>query len=160
MKTLLLLIVFTLPIGLISSPIEGGFSNIEGFFINYNLGKKKIKFSGGVGWDMNIYNQGHLINLHGSCFKPLFHSRKNTEKHLDLRMKIVVWNLENKSNVFSAVTLVPEFNFVFPLKKKYLLNLFCGYSYTSVFRYKRKSYYEIGWPFEWLPQFGVAFKFL
>lgn len=159
MKLLLLLIGFILPFGLSASPIEAGFSNLEGFFINYHFGKKKIKFSAGPGWDMNLYNQGHQINLHGSCCKVLFHSKKNANKHVDARLKVIVWNLENKSNVFSAITFVPEINFALPLKKKHQLNLFCGYSYTSVFRYKRKSYDEIGWPIEWLPQFGAAFKF-
>lgn len=154
-----MLLVIALPLGLFSNPIDCGFSNLEGFFINYNFGKKKVKLSGGMGWDLNLYNQGHQINIHGSCSRNLLKSKVLKDKSLDICMKLVVWNLENKSNVFSALSLVPEIHFIRPLTKKIQLDLFCGYSYTSVFRYKRKSYYEIGWPYEWLPQFGTALKF-
>ena len=136
-----------------------GFGNFEAFNIHMRRQTEKKVMEYGYGNDLNMYGQGFYNCIFGSVGKQALKKRINGSYQLYLHFRVLVWNLENKSNIFSAVTLGPKVEISKSLNKWYSISVYGGYTYSSVFRYKRKNYYEVGWPKEWLPDFGVSLKY-
>lgn len=136
-----------------------GFGNFEGFNTGFQKYTEKLNYGFGLGTDMNIYDQGYMFCAYGSVGKPLLKRWSWTNERLNFRFKTSIWNIENPSNVFSAVSLIPELHYDFLLLDRVQMSIYSGIGWSSVFRYRRKSFFEIGWPKEWLPQFGVQLKY-
>lgn len=136
-----------------------GFGNFEAFHAAMRYQSAKRSFEYGYGNDFNIYGQGFYNCIFGSVGKPVLQKWIRTPYQLNLHFRVLVWNLENKSNIFSAVSFTPKIELSRSLGKRYAISAYAGYSYSSVFRYKRKGYFEIGWPKEWLPDFGLSLKY-
>ncbi len=136
--------------------IQAGYSNFEAFNIGVRHQSKKLLIRYGYGNDFNVFGQGYYNCIFGSLGRHLYKADKNA---ISLHGKVLVWNIENKSNIFSAVALAPQVEFSRKINDHFTASVCAGYVYSSVFRYKRKSFYEIGWPREWLPEFGMALQY-
>lgn len=140
--------------------LQAGFGNFEGFNAGLLHKKGDNRLFYGYGSDFNIYGQGFYHCIFLGAGRNILQKYPWTMKRFSVNMCFNVWNLENKSNVFSVVSIIPELHYTLPLKTKYKLQFYAGYAYSSVFRYKRKGFYEIGWPDEWMPNFGFAVQCL
>lgn len=136
-----------------------GFGNFQAFNAAMHYRSAKLSLEYGYGNDLNIYGQGFYNCAFGSIGRPMLQKWVKGPYRLNLHFRVLVWNLENKSNIFSAVAFTPKIELFRKLGTRYAISVYGGYSYSSVFRYKRKSYFEIGWPKEWLPDFGISIQY-
>jgi hypothetical protein len=157
----LILCIVMLPASLVcqSNYISSGYGNFEGFNIGMRHETKKAIFRYGIGTDFNVFGQGTYNCVFGSIGRPLLKEQLHTSNILSLHGKILLWNIENPSNIFSAAAFSPQLQFTRKMDKRFYVSVYAGYVYSSVFRYKRKSYDEIGWPREWLPDFGFSVNY-
>lgn len=140
--------------------LNGGFGNFEGINIglHHQFGKKHLFY--GYGNDLNLYGQGFYNCLYVGGGIKILQKYEWAKNKFSINLRTTIWNIENKSNIFSAISFFPELHYAIPLNEKFKLNIYGGYGYSSVFRYKRKGYFEVGWPDEWLPNFGVSLQYL
>lgn len=163
LKTAICLLVLLMSSGISVAGVrylQGGIGNFEGFNIGFyhSIGKEHICY--GYGNDLNLYGQGFYNCIYFGAGRNILQKSAWAFHRLSADLRFNIWNLENKSNVFSAVSFIPELHYTLPLKSKYNLRFYAGYAYSSVFRYKRKGYYEVGWPDEWMPNFGLTLQYL
>jgi hypothetical protein len=142
-----------------SSHFTAGYGNFEAFNIGMRHEMKRVIWRYGYGNDLNLFGQGYYNCVYGSIGRPLLKEQLNTRNIISLHGRVLVWNIENKSNIFSAVSFSPQLQYQRKLRNNFSLDVYAGYVYSSVFRYKRKGYYEIGWPREWMPDFGVSVNY-
>jgi hypothetical protein len=142
-----------------SRSIVTGYGNFEGFNIGMRHHVKRNIYMYGYGNDLNMFGQGYYNCVFASIGRPLFKRHIHTPHMLSLHGRILVWNIENKSNIFSAVSFSPQLQYTRTINKHFSIAAYTGYVYSSVFRYRRKGYYEIGWPREWLPDFGISLHY-
>lgn len=140
--------------------LQFGFGNFEGLNIGFYHTIGKEHFFYGYGNDLNIYGQGYYNVIYFGAGRNILQRSVWTRKRISADLRISAWNIENKSNVFSAVSFIPELHYTLSLKTKFNIRFYAGYAYSSVFRYKRKGYYEVGWPDEWMPNFGINLQYL
>ena len=136
--------------------VKTGFGNFEAFNIGLCHNFEKWRFEYGIGNDFNIYNQGYYSSLNFSIGKSILKKRKPGDDQLYFNFKSLVWNLENTDNIFSAVSLSTELLYTFKLGNLYHLGAYGGIAWSSVFRYKRKNYQNVGFPRDWQPNFGLT----
>ncbi len=142
-----------------SIQLKTGFGNYDAFNIGLKHNYNKWHMEYGVGSDFNIYDQGYYNAIHLSFGKQIIKSLESKNGKLNLNFKCFVWNLENQQNVFSAVTLGPELLYLFKKIKRCNFGLFGGLVWTSVFRYHRKTYTDVGFPKEFQANLGFQFYF-
>lgn len=139
-----------------NTQIKVGFGNYEGFNLGLCHNYKKWKLEYGLGNDLNIYQQGYCSSGHISAGMRIFNKYVSENQKVYAQFKTLVWNLENESNIFSVVSLSPELLYRYRINQKYQLGVYGGVVWSSVFRYKRKGFEEIGFPKEWQPGFGIS----
>lgn len=137
-----------------------GFGNFEGFNAGVYIPYGKMHFYSGYGTDLNIYSQGFYHNIYLGAGHSVLQKWKPAAKKLSMDLRISVWNIENPSNIFSALSFIPEIHYLMPLGDEFKVEFYAGFAYSTVFRYKRKGYYNVGWPDEWMPNAGINFQYL
>ncbi len=150
----ILLFLFKLPAQ--NRQLKIGLGNYEGFNIGLRHNYEKWHLEYGFGNDLNIYKQGYLTSFHALAGKRLLKNRLSDQQQLFTNFRSLVWNIENKSNIFSAVSLSAELLYKLKLTDKYQLGIYSGVLWSSVFRYERKNFQDIGYPKEWQPNFGFS----
>lgn len=159
LKTFLVFIItISFSIKGISQNIElkAGFGNYEAFNIGLRHNYKNWSIEYGYGNDFNIYNQGFFNVVHFCAGMPILKKRISEKHKIFVQAKTFIWNVENRSNIFSAVSFSTELLYKTHLNKNYSLGVYGGLIWSSVFRYKRKNYQDIGFPEEWQPNFGLS----
>ncbi|NVO19860.1 MAG: hypothetical protein HXX13_09170 [Bacteroidetes bacterium] len=136
--------------------VKAGFGNYEGFNLGLCNSFKKLRLEYGIGTDLNLYGQGFLIAAHASAGRILTLKKPSSIHSLSLNFKITAWKLSNKSNVFSALSPSVEFQYQRKISGHYRLGIFCGAAWTYIFQYERKTYEDVGYAREWLPNFGLT----
>jgi hypothetical protein len=137
-----------------------GFGNYEGFNVGFRHTYEKWTLEYGLGNDFNIYGQGYFTSLHGVVGKQILKNSILDNHQLFANFRSSVWNIENKSNVFSAVSLSAELFYKFKVSRNYQLGVYGGIIWSSVFRYERKNFQDIGYPKEWQPNFGFSLYYI
>lgn len=150
---------FTTINGYTKPKIQIGVGNFEGLNIGAVHTYQKTQVFYGYGNDLNLFQQGFYNVLYLGGGRKLLQRKNWAKEKLSLNMKLAIWNIENPSNIFSAVSFIPELHYKVSVFEKHSLNFYSGYAYSSVFRYKRKGFYEVGWPDEWMPNFGISFQY-
>lgn len=133
-----------------------GVGNYEGLHLGQRHNFSRWSLEYGLGTDLNVFDQGLYAALHlaaGKAFLRRFHSEKTRSF---LQFKTLVWNIENRSNIFSAVSLNPEILIERELSPRYRLAVHGGLVWSSVFRYHRKNFNDVGFPKEWQPGIGLS----
>lgn len=136
--------------------LKSGYGNYEGFNIGFRHSYKKISLEYGIGTDFNMFRQGLYSDIYFSIGKRTLKRTFNNNVQLFTNLKTVVWHLENSSNSFSATAFSAESLLKISLNDQYQLGVHGGIIWSSVFRYRRKTYHEIGFPKEWQPNFGLS----
>lgn len=139
-----------------SIEVKGGFGNYEGFNIGLNHTFDEWRLEYGIGNDLNIYSQGYYSALHVAVGKSVFKRIMPTNNPVYVGLKAVVWNLENQSNVFSAISFSGELSHKLRLSRSLQLGIYGGIVWSRVFRYRHKGYQEVGFTRDWQPNFGLA----
>ncbi|MBK7028016.1 MAG: hypothetical protein IPH45_01860 [Bacteroidales bacterium] len=147
-----------LPSNSISQKLEvkAGFGNYEGFNIGLNHNFNKYRLEYGLGSDLNVFGQGYSFSAHISGSKIILGGRTIAGNPVYLNLKAIAWNLSNKSNTFSAVSLSAEAFYKMKINELFSLGTFCGIAWSSVFRFERKNYQDVGFIKEWQPNFGFT----
>lgn len=136
--------------------LKAGFGNYEAFNIGLRHTYKHWNIEYGYGNDLNVYNQGFFNVIHFGAGMPILKKQISDKHKLFVQVKTFIWNIENQSNIFSAVSISSEILYKRKLNKNYQLGIYSGIIWSSVFRYKRKNYQDIGFPKEWQPNFGLS----
>ncbi len=155
---LICILIIVIPANLLAQKkqFKLGYGNYEGFNIGLRHSLNKMSLEYGIGSDFNIFNQGTYWGLHIAAGKRTLKNKISKGVQLFTNIKSIVWNIENSSNSFSAVAFSAESLLKINLDEHYQLGVYGGVIWSSVFRYKRKTYQEIGFPKEWQPNFGLS----
>lgn len=139
-----------------SKQFKFGYGNYEGFHIGLRHSYDKLSVEYGFGTDFNMFQQGLYSNIHIALGKRTLKQPINNGIQLFTNLKTVVWHIDNSSNSFSAVALSAESQLKIAITEQFQLGVHGGVIWSSVFRYRRKTYREIGFPKEWQPNFGLC----
>jgi hypothetical protein len=138
-----------------------------GFYEGLNIGseyffpsqKQSLCFS--IGYDNFTNKDQESISILLSHNLSIFRSHTNESGKYKwlLINKAVLWQLEDKYYIWRALSFIPSINRTFFFNKYFNLSLDAGPSFNIVLYNKRKTFYEVGWPYHVMPDFRILFNF-
>lgn len=129
-------------------------------------------FHAGVSWKLMSYLHFDLLAGNNFSFKNNITSLSQKLK-FDLNFKkepkhkfqffgafnATFWQFNNPYYKFINLSIGPEIGLRIPLKKhNSTISIHGGYMYNSVLLYKRKTYSEVAWPYNWLPSAAIQWQ--
>ncbi len=159
-----------LPIVIVSYSQEGnkfGFFAGYGYYEGVNIGSVynfcSNNHSVGLSFGFDKVYRKHNYYLAGAIEYnvSIFRSRVTRFKiyKWNLDGRIVFWHYEDDDYVFRALSFVPNVRRQFSLCEKLSLSVDAGPAFNLVLYSKRKTFEEVGWPYNVMPNMRVLFIF-
>jgi hypothetical protein len=136
-----------------------GYGFYEGYTIGseYFFNSKNNSASLSLGYDRLKKRQQESVSLSLGYNFSIFRSYKNNSNEFKwhLNNKAVFWQLDDEYYLWRTVSLIPSINRTFLLYKDVKLSFDIGPSFNIVVFNKRKTYREVGWPYQVMPDFRI-----
>jgi len=138
------------------SEVKLGIGNYEAFNCGLRHNFKKFNFEYGIGTDFNLNKQGYYNVVHIGIEKGILKKNSFKNNQLLLNSRAFLWNIKNRSNIFTV--FAPSFGLTNELKlgEKIKLGLYAGVIWNTVVRYERLTFQDVGYPKEWQANFGIC----
>jgi hypothetical protein len=107
------------------------------------INKKQVSYALALGYDYAIFKS---------------HTNKFGQFKWSVSNRAVLWQLEDEFYLWKAISLIPSIRRKFIITKKINMSLDVGPSFTIVLFQKRKTFEEVGWPFNYMPNFRISFS--
>jgi hypothetical protein len=138
-----------------------GYGFYEGYYLGgeYSFKKATQSISLSVGYDRLLNKEQECFNLGLGYDFVIFKNHKNIldKYQWSISNMAVLWQLEDEFYLWRAVSLIPSIRRKFVIIKRINMYLDVGPSFTIVLYNKRKTFREVGWPNNYMPNFRVAF---
>lgn len=73
--------------------------------------------------------------------------------------RIVYWYFEDEYYIFNALSFIPNFGRQFSLGEKFSMAIDGGIAFNLVLTSERKTFEEVGWPYNVMPDIRILIKF-
>jgi len=145
-----------LPLFYQKSEVKIGIGNYEAFNLGLRHNFEKLNFEYGIGTDFNVHKQGFYNVVHVGIEKEIFKKISLKNNQLLLNSRVFLWNIKNRSNIFTV--FAPSIGLINQLKlsEKIKLGIHAGVLWNTVIRYERLTFQDVGYPKEWQANFGIC----
>jgi hypothetical protein len=127
----------------------------------YNFSSNTQFFALSVGIDKLIKKQNWYFSTAIEYNISIFRSKVTNYDLYKwyLGVRAVYWYYEDDYYIFNAMSFIPNFSRQFSLSKKFYLSINAGLAFNLVLTSKRKTFEEVGWPYNTMPNARVLLIF-
>jgi hypothetical protein len=140
-----------------------GYGYYEGVNVgmSYNFSSNTQVVALAVGLDKIFKEQSSYFSTAAEYNISIFRSKVTNYEIFKwyLGARAVYWRYEDKYYIFNAISFIPNFSRQFSLSEKICLSIDAGLAFNLVLTSKRKTFEEVGWPYNMMPNLRVLFKF-
>jgi hypothetical protein len=138
-----------------------GYGFYEGYFVGseFHFQNSLHSVSLSAGYDKSFRKNAVSYSLALGYDYALFKSHKdrNDRYMWSVSSRAVLWQLEDEHYLWRAVSLIYSIRRKFSITQKISMSLDVGPAFTIVLSNKRKTYEEVGWPYNYMPNFRISF---
>lgn len=141
-----------------------GYGFYEGYYIGseYYFKNDIHSISLSIGFDKSLSKYEESYSLMAGYDFAIFKSYKNSlDKYKwTVSNRAVLWKLEDDYYIWKAISLLPSLRRKIVISKKINMSIDVGPAFIIVLSNKRKTYEEVGWPYNYFANFRFSFLFL